>query len=134
MRIQRESLRRHSSSSFLLSCFCILIFCSLCAAQSAPSVQKVEPPSWRAAHTINPVRLLVRGTNLQGARVSSANRELEPDAVVVNSSGTYLFVSVRINPLTPPGDYPLMLETSSGKSLIPFRVNQPLDPAKNFQG
>lgn len=131
MKVQWSGFARRTAAIL----FCLLASASLCLCkQSAPTVQKVEPPSWWAAHTINPVRLLVRGTNLQGARVSSAKSELEPGAVVVNSSGTYLFVSVRINPLAQPGDYPLTLETSAGKSLIPFRINQPLDPAKNFQG
>ena len=30
----------------------------------APHVTKVEPPSWWPGHSINPVRLLVRGTSL----------------------------------------------------------------------
>src|SRR6185437_14212295 len=38
----------------------------------APIVTKVEPPTWWANHTINPVRLLVRGQNLLGAQVISS--------------------------------------------------------------
>ena len=36
----------------------------------APTVTKVEPPDWWVGHSINPVRLLVRGGALAGARVS----------------------------------------------------------------
>ena len=61
-------------------------------------ITKVDPPSWWANHTINPVRLLVRGTNLSGARVSSPNPELRVSRVSVNERGTYLFVDVEINP------------------------------------
>jgi glycosidase len=100
----------------------------------APSVSKVEPPSWWAAHTVNPVRLLVRGTNLHGARVASAHRGIETSAVVVNPAGTYVFVSVHISANAAPGDYPLALETRGGKTSIPFRLNVPLDPATHFQG
>ena len=32
-------------------------------------VEKVEPPNWWAGHSINPVRVLIRGKNLTGARV-----------------------------------------------------------------
>ena len=129
-------LARLSRSFLVSSVFFLLFICSSScfASQPTPTVQKVEPPSWWASHTINPVRLLVRGTNLQGARVSSAKTDLEPSAVLVNSSGTYLFVSVRINPQAQPGDYPLTLETSAGRTTIPFRINRPLDSAKNFQG
>jgi glycosidase len=101
---------------------------------AAPAVIKVEPPSWWANHALNPVRLLVRGKNLQGARVSATRAETQANAMVVNSAGTYLFVSITINPAARPGDYPLLLETSGGKTLIPFRLNAPLDAATNFQG
>ena len=101
---------------------------------SPPTVLKVEPPSWWANHTINPVRLLVRGKNLHGARVTATRPETVPSATLVNSAGTYLFVSVNVNPAARPGDYPLTLETPAGKTTIPFRLNAPLDAARNFQG
>jgi glycosidase len=103
-------------------------------AQALPTVQKVEPPSWWAAHTINPVRLLVRGTNLDGARVTATRPGTSVSAVAINSAGTYLFVSVNINRSAQPGDYPLQLETASGKTTIPFRLERPLDATTNFQG
>jgi glycosidase len=103
-------------------------------AQGAPTVLKVEPPNWWAGHSINPVRLLVRGTNLHGARVTPTRTETSASSVVVNQAGTYLFISVQINPAAQPGDYPLQLETRAGKTNIPFRLNVPLDPHGNFQG
>jgi glycosidase len=121
--------------------FAPLLYALACAAisigataQALPTVQKVEPPSWWAAHTINPVRLLVRGANLGGARVTAARPEISASAVVVNPAGTYLFVSVNVNRAAQPGDYPLQLETASGKTTIPFRLDAPLDAATNFQG
>jgi glycosidase len=104
------------------------------AQASVPSVVKVEPPSWWAGHTINPVRLLVRGRNLHGARVTPTRPETETTAVVTNAAGTYLFVSVHVQPTARPGDYPLTLETTAGKTVVPFRLDAPLDPTKNFQG
>jgi neopullulanase len=38
----------------------------------APTVEKVEPPNWWSGHSINPVRVLVRGRNLAGARMQCA--------------------------------------------------------------
>jgi glycosidase len=128
-------------AALLLLCALITLICMTGArgqagalATAAPSVIKVEPPSWWAGHTINPVRLLVRGRNLHGARVSSTRPETVPGATVVNSSGTYLFVSLTVNPAARPGDYPLTIETAGGRATIPFRLNAPLDAAKNFQG
>ena len=104
------------------------------AQGGAPVVSKVEPPSWWAGHTVNPVRLLVRGANLHGARVRAARPGTEADGVTVNPAGTYLFVNVRVHPTAAPGDYPLAVETRSGRAAVPFRLDAPLDPAKNFQG
>src|SRR5438045_2877897 len=126
---------RRAAINKLLVVWLIFLGTGLCAfGQGAPTVLKVEPPSWWAGHSLNPVRLLVRGTNLQGARVTATRPETPASSVVVNTTGTYLFVSVQINPATRPGDYPLQLETSSGKTTIPFRLNAPLDAATNFQG
>ena len=38
------------------------------AVAAPPEVVKVEPPSWWPGHSINPVRLLVRGKNLARGR------------------------------------------------------------------
>jgi glycosidase len=99
-----------------------------------PSVLKVEPPSWWARHTINPVRLLVRGTNLKGAQVRANNPKLQTSGVRVNQKGSYLFVNVRIDPTTRPGSYPLTISTSAGTTTIPFRIEAPLANTTHFQG
>ena len=39
-------------------------------AQQRPVIVKVEPPNWWVGHSINPVRLLVRGANLRGATLA----------------------------------------------------------------
>jgi neopullulanase len=115
---------------------CAVLFGSMStvAGQSAPTVTKVEPPSWWSNHTINPVRLLVRGTNLTGARVRATRPQTVLSDVKVNRRGTYLFVDVRINPSATPGEYPLIVESTQGKASVPFRLNAPLDARANFQG
>lgn len=100
----------------------------------APSIIKVEPPSWWAKHTINPVRLLVRGKNLSGARVRAEKAGIKTSGAFVNRSGTYLFINVTIDPATRPGSYPLTLSTAQGTATIPFRVEAPLTANGNFQG
>ena len=114
-----------------------LIPLSLFIAASAfgqPSVTKVDPPSWWANHSINPVRLLVRGTNLRGAKVTSLNPELRASRVSVNERGTYLFVDVEISPSLRPGKYPLLIESASGSTMMPFTLEPSLDTRSNFQG
>jgi len=101
---------------------------------AAPAVGKVEPPSWWAGHSINPVRLLVRGTNLQNARVQSSNAAVRTFGLLVNPRGTYLFVSLTISPGARPGSYPLKLVTPDGATTIPFSLERPLAASTHFQG
>lgn len=125
----------------IIAVFCVLVcilWATLIAQAQAvtlpPTVMKVEPPGWWAEHSINPVRLLIKGANLHGARITATGPEITPSATVINPAGTYLFVSVQINPSAQPGNYPLQLETQAGKTTVSFRVNAPLDAATNFQG
>jgi glycosidase len=99
-----------------------------------PLVAKVEPHSWWAGHTINPVRLLVRGKNLAGARLTSTKAGTKTSDVLVNRSGTYLFVNVTISQNARPGQYPLKLVTSQGSTTIPFEIETPLAASSHFQG
>ncbi len=103
-------------------------------SQSGPVITKVEPPSWWAHQLINPVRLLVRGSNLKGARVKSLSPQLSVSNLRINDRGTYLFVDVRIGPTTKTGNYQLRVETPQGTAAIPFQIEVPLDSAANFQG
>lgn len=130
-------LRVHRSSILRLA-FCSIQVALLTVVASSqtspPTVTKVEPPSWWASHTINPVRLLVRGENLAGARVKATRPGTQTSEVLVNRDGTYLFVDVRISPTARPGSYPLTLTTSRGSSTIPFQIEPPLPPTTHFQG
>ena len=102
--------------------------------QSAPEIIKVEPPSWWAGHSINPVRLLVRGKNLANARVRPTTRAVQTSGVRINGSGNYLFVDVRVNPNAKPGLHPLVVETNTGRATIPFRIEPTLPPVSRYQG
>jgi len=98
----------------------------------APSVAKVDPPNWWAGHSINPVRVLVRGKDLTGARVTCGR--LTCSTPKVNGAGTYLFVDVTIPAGTAPGSYPLTIRTQGGSVAAPFTVSPALPRAGRFQG
>lgn len=104
----------------------LLITASCLIAAGPPSVLKVDPPSWWPGHTINPVRLLVRGANLDGVRLVSPRPEVHVGDVRVNARGTYLFASLAIDPKAAPGDATLRLETAAGTSAVPFQLLEPL--------
>jgi glycosidase len=105
------------------------------AAQGLPEVSKVEPPNWWAHHSINPVRVLIHGKNLSGARVEApSSSKLRTGNVSVNEAGTYLFVDVTIDPQTKPDRYALRVMTASGIASAPFEIAVPLPRSNRFQG
>ncbi len=122
--------------TFRLIIICLLA-CGLASAQTPggpPSVTKIEPPSWWAGHSINPVRVLLRGKNLQGARIGPSNAAMRTSNVLVNREGTYVFVDVDVAKTVRPGDYSLSLETASGRAGIPFKIEPTLNSETGFRG
>ena len=119
-------------------CFLLLIaFGSVitCAGQSPPEVLKVEPPSWWAGSSLNPVRLLIRGKNLKGARVQPVGSGLRIlGAPKTNEGGTYLFVDVAIAPNAAPGQRQIRITTADGRADASFEILAPLHRAGRFQG
>ena len=112
----------------------LLLAASVCAAQNAPEVLKVEPPNWWAGHSINPVRVLIRGRNLHGARVEAIGAGIKADSTWVNAAGTYLFVSVTIDAQARAGVRTLRLKTPGGTVEASFEISAPLSRAGRFQG
>ena len=104
----------------------------LAAAQ--PAIAKVEPPNWWPGHTWNPVRVLMRGTALHGARVDAVGEGLSIGLVRVNAAGSYLFVDVEIASDAMPGARRLRVTTPSGTTDAPFEVSAPLPRGGRFQG
>ncbi len=104
------------------------------AAAAPPEIVKVEPPSWWPGHSIDPVRLLVRGRNLLGAEVTSAAAGLMAGPVKVNEAGTYLFVDVTIDPKAAPGPRAIGIRTAAGAATIPLEILAPLPRQGRFQG
>jgi glycosidase len=103
-------------------------------AAAAPTVTKVEPPSWWPGHSINPVRLVLRGQDLAGASVTSAGAGLSAGPVKVNERGTHAFVDVTIDASASPGKRRIVLKTASGTAFAPFELLAPLPRAGRFQG
>ena len=99
-----------------------------------PQVTKVEPPSWWAGHSLDPVRLLVRGKNLAGARVESSDPALQVSLVRVNAAGTYVFADVAIARDARPGPRRLKVVTRDGSAELPFELLAPLPREGRFQG
>lgn len=119
--------------SILASLLFTFLLCASAHAQT-PTVTKIEPPNWWTGSTVNPVRVLVRGTNLTGARVTPQGQGLTVSNIKTNAAGTYLFADVSIDPRARPGRRTLRVETSTGAADASFEVTAPLARANRFQG
>jgi len=109
----------------------VLLLGFAAALGAAPVVTKIEPPYWWVRHSINPVRLLMRGSGLAGASVKTTTRGVEVGEPRVNSSGTYLFVDVTIK---SAGPHPLKITTADGSTTAVFEALNPLPREQRFQG
>jgi glycosidase len=107
---------------------------TICRGQGGPEVLKVEPPNWWAGHSINPVRVMIRGRNLAGARIEASGRGLKTRLTKINPPGTYVFVDVLIDANAKPGTRALRITTPSGKTETSFEISAPLPTQGRFQG
>ena len=93
----------------------VVLLTALPAGAQAPSVSKVEPPSWWPGHSINPVRAAGarhEPRRRRGRRRSAPGSTTGP--VRVNAAGTYLFVDVTIDPTAAPGPRTIALADRRG--------------------
>lgn len=83
---------------------------------------------------MNPVRVMVRGKHLSGARVETVGAGVAAGLTRINAAGTYLFVDVAIDPQAAPGLRRLRITTAAGTSEAQFEILAPLARAGRFQG
>ena len=100
----------------------------------APTVEKVDPPSWWTGSTINPVRVLVRGTNFSNAKVEGLTPGLTPSNVKVSANGHYVFFDLAIAESVQAGNYQIKITSSSGTVNAPFSVFTALPRYGNYSG
>ena len=99
----------------------LLLVASTSPTAAQPSVTKVEPPSWWPGHSWNPVRVLVRGSALQGARgVLAVDLDVfhlkdfddlsATELAVRATTAAPLQAHVRIFPARPTPDDPTLID------------------------
>lgn len=116
-----------AANRIVLILFSISVFVLGCNGHHMPSFSKVEPPSWWVGHTINPVRVLVRGENLKGAAIVSKISDLKISNLKINSHGDYIFFDVGIARSAKPGEYSFELKTAEGVTSVPFGIVAAVD-------
>lgn len=115
-------------SIFLL---CIL---SVTTVFAQPTVEKVEPPNWWVQSTINPVRILIKGKNLTGARIEASDPGLIASNLKTSANGNYLFADIRIAENVKVGNYTLKITTTSGTTNAAFGIFEPQPRLGNYNG
>ena len=119
--------------SALIQLVCVHLWLSLSVAAQAPEILKVDPPSWWTRSTMNPVRLMIHGRNLQDARVDVQGLRII-NTPKINERGTYIFADVFIPSNTRAGQRSLSVITPRGSARASFEVLAPLNRTGRFQG
>lgn len=112
----------------------VLLLLTWSGAAAQPAVLKVEPPFWWAGHSWDPVRLLITGHGLDGARVESRHPGVRVGLVRVAGNGDYLFVNLHVAREAATGPVPLEVVTAADRVRIPFSLAEPLARRGRFQG
>lgn len=103
----------------------VTLFAAVAVCHAAEvAVTRVEPPSWWAGHSHNPVRVLLTGQHLAGATIASPSG-LSVSNVTSSASGQYLFCDVFIAPDGKPGARKLKIKTTAGQATASFSVLSP---------
>ena len=117
--------------TFRKSC-ALALFTLACGA--APRVERVEPPNWWAPYTYNPVQVLLTGSGLQSATVTSTSKAIKAEVRFVSADGRYLFVYLDIARNAAAGQYRFSVDSPAGSTAFAFPLDRPLDPRGRFQG
>jgi len=107
---------------------------SLACAMAAPKVDKVEPPNWWAPHTLNPIQVLLTGSDLSGAVVTTSSKGFKIEVRKISENGHYLFAYLDIGKDAKPGTHRFQVKSASGATEFNFTLDRPLDPKGRFQG
>src|SRR5580658_10059355 len=117
-----------------LSKLVALVLFGLACATAAPKVDKVEPPNWWTPHTLNPIQILLTGSDLSGAVVTTASKGFKIEVRKVSENGHYLFVYLDIGKDAKAGTHRFQVKSATGTTEFSFTLDHPLDPKGRFQG
>lgn len=110
------------------------VFAFACTLGAAPRVTKVEPPNWWTPHTYNPVQLLLTGSDLKDATVTTTSKGFKIDVRRASENGHYLFVYLDIARNAAVGAHRFQVKSAAGSGEFTFALDRPLDPRGRFQG
>jgi len=124
---------RKNHLKVLIGVIGVHLWLSVIVCAQTPEILKVAPPSWWTRSTLNPVRLMIHGRNLQEARVDIQGLRII-NKPKITERGTYIFVDVFIAPNAQPGRRAISVTTPRGSARSSFEVLPPLNRTGRFQG
>ena len=104
------------------------------AAINSPVVSKVDPPNWWLGNPVNPVRVMITGSGLDGSKIRANGPGISVGTPKVTDNGHYLFVDVDIAQGAKPGPHALTIDTPGGRTTATLQVDEPLPTTGRFQG
>ncbi|MEQ1641826.1 MAG: alpha-amylase family glycosyl hydrolase [Pyrinomonadaceae bacterium] len=124
---------------FLSLFFAPLIFSGVALLHATPtlaqSVEKVEPPNWWTGMTVDPVRVMLRGRDLKGAKVIvPAGIGLAASNYRYSENGHYLFVDIKIGRTAKTGIQKLTVGGVKGRTTFDFEIKMRPNPAGKYRG
>lgn len=113
---------------------CGLIFLFAVTTFGQPSVEKIDPPNWWVQSTFSPVRVLIRGKNLSGAKIETNNPGITASNFKTSANGNYLFADLKIAENVKVGNYTLKITAAGGATNAQFGIFEPQQRVGNYNG
>ncbi len=131
---EMENDLKQSVSSLLRLC-ALIVFLSIVGFAQSPTVEKIDPPNWWTGMTINPVRVLLRGTGLTNASVLVPQVSgLRAGNLKWSENGHYLFFDLTIGPTAKQGRHILKISKPTGSTTFNFDILPRAPRAGKYQG
>lgn len=124
-------MKSHFARLVVMSAFVIVVAASVLAHPR--TVEKVEPPNWWAGMTVNPVRVLLRGTDL-GGNISTNSPALRASNPKASANGHYLFFDLTIAKNTKPGKYKISVGDAHATTTFDFEILPRSSRVGRYQG
>lgn len=100
-----------------------------------PRIDKLDPPNWWINHTVNPVQLLIYGSNLNNARVTVDQPGVNVVSSTVSSNGRYIITYLNIDAQkATPGTFKITIANDQGTTNTDFSIAALPDTNGKYQG
>jgi glycosidase len=113
----------------------LVVALAIAASAQAPTVEKVDPPNWWTGMTVDPVRVLLRGTNLKDATIAvPPGSGLTAGNLRASENGHYVFFDLTIGPKAKQGRHKLILTGGGSRTTFDFDIFPRAPKEGKYQG